>query len=108
MYVRKHGKIVDIPMRAGTIALTRDTRSGKVTDQKVLVVGLAPPDDFSRAYGRQAYICTIHRGRGHVTTCGAGDLYPVGRAKRVPRLCKIALHEFEENYPTLARRKRKR
>lgn len=109
MRVSKHGKIVDIPVRAGTIVRTRESGSGIVTSQKAVVVGLAPPDDFSRAYGRQAYVCTVYgKNDAHVNTVGAGDLYPVGRAKRVPKVCLAALQEFESSYPSLARRKRRR
>lgn len=106
MRVSKHGKIVDIPVSRGTIAKTRESRSGRVTDQKVVVVGTIPASDFSRAYGRQVYTCTVYRDGAHISTVGAGDLYPVGRAKRVPKVCLKALTEFESSYPTLARRKR--
>ena len=105
MRVRKHGQIVDIPVRAGTVVRLRESRSGKVSDQKGIVVGLAPPSNFSRAYGRQAYVCTIFREGAFVSTTGAGDLYPVGKAKRVPKVCRQALARFEEQNPTLARRR---
>lgn len=108
MRVQKGGKIVDIPVRAGTIVRLRESRSGKVSDQKAVVVGLAPPSNFSRAYGRQAYVCTVFREGAFVSTTGAGDLYPVGKAKRVPKVCREALARFEEQYPTLARKRRKR
>lgn len=29
---------------------------------------------------------------------GAGDVYPVGRAKRVPKMCKEALAEYKKSY----------
>jgi hypothetical protein len=107
MRVRKYGQVVDIPVKAGTVVRLRESRSGKVTDQKAIVVGLAPSSDFSRAYGRQAYVCTIFREGAFVSTTGAGDLYPVGKAKRVPAVCKRALERFEKNYPTLARKRRR-
>jgi len=106
MRVRKHGQIVDIPVKAGTVVRLREQSSGKVTDQKGIVVGLAPASDFSRAYGRQAYVCTVFREGAFVSTTGAGDLYPVGKAKRVPAVCKRALADFEERYPALARRRK--
>jgi hypothetical protein len=98
MRVSKHGQIVDIPVRAGTIVKLREQRSGKVTGQKAMVVGLAPLDNFSRAYGRQAYVCTIYRDGPHIQKTGAGDLYPVGRAKRVPKACKEALRNYKVDY----------
>lgn len=105
MRVEKHGKIVDIPVRAGTIVKMRESRSGRVTDRKAVVVGTMPPSDFSRAYGRQVFICEVYRGDAHVHTAGAGDLYPIGKAKRVPKVCKQALAEYEGTYLKMARRR---
>lgn len=97
MRVTKHGKIVDIAIRAGTIAKLRESRSGKVTDQKAVVVGQVPPSSFSRAYGKQVYVCVFHGKQPHISETGAGDLYPVGRAKRVPVACKTALREYKKD-----------
>ena len=108
LVVSKGGKLVDIPVRAGTVVRLRESRSGKVTEQKAVIVGTAPASSFSRAYGRQVYVCTVRGGSGSVSTVGAGDVYPVGRAKRVPKVCKEALADYEATYPTLARRKRRR
>jgi hypothetical protein len=107
--VKKHGRVVDIPVRARTVVRTRESRSGKLTDQKAIVVGTAPASDFSRAYGRQVYVCQVFgKSKAYVSTTGAGDLYPVGTAKRIPKVCKDALAEFEASYPTLARRRKGR
>ncbi len=107
--VRKHGQLVDIPVKAGTIVKLRDHRTGKVIDdRKAIVVGLQPPSNFSRAYGRQAYVCVVEsKDNAFVKTEGRGDLYPIGRAKRVPAVCRRALEEYERMYPTLARKKRR-
>ena len=98
MRVMKKGKVVDIPVRAGTIAKTRESSTGRVTGEKVIVVKSAKPSDFSRAYGRQVLACTVRRGEAFVREVGAGDLYPVGKAKRVPKMCKAAALEYEARY----------
>lgn len=96
MRVSKHGKIVDIPVRAGTIVKLRESRSGKVTGQKAIVVGAVKPSSFSRAYGKQVYVCTVYgKDDAHITEKGAGDVYPVGRGRRVPKVCKTALAEYK-------------
>lgn len=103
MRVQKHGKIVDIPVRAGTVVKLRESSTGRVTGAKGIVVGLAKPSAFSRAYGRQAFVCAVY-GRtranqeAHIHERGAADLYPVGRAKRVPKVCKKALAEYKKTY----------
>lgn len=98
MRVSKNGKIVDIPVRAGTVVKLRENRSGKVTSQKAIVVGAAKASAFSRAYGRQVYVCTMHRDGPSISETGAGDVYPVGRAKRVPKMCKEALADYKRTY----------
>lgn len=111
MLVQKHGKIVDIPVRAGTVVRLREGRSGKVTSQKAMVLGNAPASAFSRAYGRQVYVCTVSNrfpGGANVSTTGAGDLYPVGQAKRVPVVCKEALADYKQSYEGLITTRKKR
>ena len=98
MRVSKNGQIVDIPVRAGTVVKLRENRSGNVTGQKALVVGAMKPSDFSRAYGKQVYVCTVDRGGASISEKGAADVYPVGRAKRVPKMCKDALAEYKKDY----------
>jgi hypothetical protein len=96
-----------LSIKAGTIVRLRESRSGRVTEQKALVMGTQPPDAFSRAYGRQVYYCTFFGKEAHVATTGAQDLYPIGRARRVPAVCKQALLDYEATYPQFARRKRR-
>jgi len=97
MIVKKHGKLVNIPVRAGTVVAIRSS-SGKLTGTKAIVVGLQKANSFSRAYGRQAYYCVFHGKEALIGTTGAGDLYPVGRAKRVPKVCKVALATYKRSY----------
>jgi hypothetical protein len=113
-YVRvmKKGRVVDIPIRQKTIVKVRDS-SGKVINKRAIVMGLAPENNFTRAYGREAFICFIGKqhkpyGGPYVVRRGANDLYPVGRAKHVPKQCREALEQYEHNYPQLARKKRRR
>lgn len=95
MRVQKKGKVVDIPIRQKTIVRLREGRNGNLTKKRAIVMGLAPTSDFSRAYGRQAYVCTIRGNYVHISETGAGDLYPVGRAKRVPNICRGAFEEYK-------------
>jgi hypothetical protein len=98
MRVSKNGQIVDIPVRAGTVVKLRENRSGALTSQKAIVVGAMKPSAFSRGYGKQVYVCTIYRDGPSISEKGAGDVYPVGRAKRVPKMCKTALAEYKKDY----------
>ena len=98
MRVQKNGRIVDIPVRAGTVVKLRENRSGNVTGQKAIVVGAMKPSDYSRGYGKQVYVCTVYRDGPSISEKGAADVYPVGRAKRVPKMCKEALVEYKKTY----------
>lgn len=97
MRVQKKGKIVDIPVRQKTIVRLREGRSGNLLKTKGIVMGLAPHTNFSRAYGRQAYVCTIRGDYVHVHETGAGDLYPVGRVKRIPKSCRAAFEDYKRS-----------
>lgn len=110
MLVKKKGKIVDIPVKAGTVVRLREGRSGKLTNMRAIVMGTQPADNYSRAYGRQVYVCQFFRGRHgpHVATTGAGDLYPVGKVKRIPKGCKEAMADYERMYPSLARKRKRK
>lgn len=99
MRVYKKGRVVDIPVKTGTIARTREGGSGKViAGKQVMVVGVVPPSAYSRAYGRQVFVCEIYGKKDRkvaISERGAGDLYPVGAAKKVPKLCREALAEYK-------------
>lgn len=116
MRVQKKGQIVDIPVRQKTIVKVRDSQ-GRVMNKRGFVMGIAPENNYTRAYGREAFVCLIEKKgspyvrsgeRAYVVRKGANDLYPVGRAKRVPKICKQALESYEHNYPSLGRKKRRR
>lgn len=107
MRIQKKGKIVDIPVKAGTIAREREGSSGKViAGKQVMVVGAVPPSPFSRAYGRQVYVCSIHGKKArqvYVSTRGVSSLYPVGTAKQVPKICRDALTAFKRAHPAISK-----
>lgn len=94
--VRKHGRLVDIPVRSRTVVKLRESRSGRVIDSsRAIVLKNVPPSDFSRAYGRQVFVCQVFsKNNVAVHETGAGDLYPVGVARRIPGVCKRALAEY--------------
>lgn len=101
MRVQKKGKIVDIPVKRGTVVKLRDGRSGNVTNQRGIVVGVVPSSAFSRAYGKQVYVCTIYGKKSRMTAVwekGANDLYPVGSTKRIPKICREALADYKQRY----------
>lgn len=95
MRVMKKGRIVDIPIRQKTIVKLREN-SGRVMNKRAIVMGVVPPSNFSRAYGKQVYVCTIRGDYGSISEKGANDLYPVGRAKRIPNVCRGMLKEYKQ------------
>lgn len=101
MRVQKKGEIIDIPVKRGTVVKLRSGRSGAVMTgrgSRAIVVGFDKPSAFSRAYGKQALVCSIGRGGASVRSVGAGDLYPVGSTKRMPKACREALADYKRTY----------
>ena len=99
--VRKKGRLVDIPVKRGTVVRLRENRSGNLTNQKAIVVGVAKASPYSRAYGRQVLVCTIYGKKSrdyYVSEKGAGDLYPVGAVKKIPKACRDAAIEYRKSY----------
>ena len=103
MRVQKKGKIADIPVTRGTIIKLRSGSGGKVTNVRGIVVGVVKPDSFSRAYGKQIFVCTFpSRGKAKksnpvISEQGANDAYPVGRVKKLPKVCREALTEYKRS-----------
>lgn len=98
--VKKKGKLVDIPVKRGTVVRLRDS-NGRLTNSKGIVVGVSKPSSFSRAYGRQVLVCTAHGKKDReyfVSEEGAGDLYPVGTTKRIPKACAAKAVEYRKEY----------
>lgn len=108
----KYGILPPPPVKSKTVVRLRDNqgRAYKGSGSRAIVMGSTPSSSFTRAYGRQVFVCHLFaKGKkANVFTKGAGDLIPVGVAKRIPKVCREALAEYEETYPTLARKKRKR
>jgi len=64
--------------------------------KRAIVVGVVKPDSFSRAYGKQVYVCDART--GSVSEVGAGDAIPVGKTKRIPVACRAALTDYKQTY----------
>jgi len=100
--VKKRGKLVDIPVKRGTVVRLRENRSGKLTNMRAIVMANVPANNFSRAYGRQVFVCQFFGRKARSITVsekGAGDLYPVGKVKRIPKECREALADYRDTYP---------
>lgn len=85
-----------IPVARGAVVNVVHPRGG-LAYKRAIVVGVAPASDFSRAYGRQVYVCDA-RGRVSVSEIGAGDAIPVGRVKKIPKACVTALQDYKRSY----------
>ena len=76
---------------------TRSIRRGSVVKwidahsdwHKGVVLKLLPPNDFSRAYGRQALVAFYHRGEEYQKEVGVGDMRLLGRVKHVPKVERV-------------------
>ena len=101
MRVQKKGKVIDIPIKRGTIMRMRAGGSGNVMKgrgSRAIVVGFDKPSAFSRAYGKQALVCMVGRDGASIRSTGAGDLYPVGSTKRMPKVCREELAAYKKQY----------
>ncbi len=80
-----------------------------------IVMAIAPSDNYSRAYGRQFIVCELYGDAAHATTVATDAikvgrisdakkiienattihetnlLRPVGRVKKIPKICRLAL-----------------
>ena len=83
-----------IPVARGAVVNGVHPRGG-FKFERAIVMGVVPPNDFSRAYGRQVYVCDA-RGTVSVSEIGAGDARPVGRVKKIPKQCLVALRNYKE------------
>ncbi len=99
LVVMKKGKLTDIPVKAKTVVRLREGSGGKVGTRKAIVMGTvtgAKSAAYSRAYGKQVYVCMIVSGHGpYIMVRGAADVYPVGAAKKMPASCTSELRRFK-------------
>lgn len=107
-------KAKNIPVARGTVVHLRESRTGKVIKTKGIVMRNLKPSAFSRAYGRQVAVCVPGSTNGRrdfvIYEKGAGDLFPVGKVKRIPKGCATALAIEKKTHPQLfgARKTRRR
>jgi hypothetical protein len=95
------------PVARGTVVKLRDSQ-GRAINARGIVMRNEPASDFSRAYGRQVVVCTFHGKKDrkvYVSSKGAGDLIPVGKVKKIPKSCREAVKQYEEDYPSKKRRR---
>lgn len=99
----------------GVVVKVRDSQ-GHVTNRRGIVMGKTPADDFTRAYGVEYYVCEVTPIAGaemivrdakkrrdpieikrvveestYVFEKNATMLKPVGRVKKIPQLCTMAM-----------------
>jgi hypothetical protein len=96
-------KAKNIPVKRGTVVMLRDS-NGRLTGKRAIVLRNQTANNFSRAYGRQVDVCVVSRLRINkgpnthlpmIVGKGAGDLYPVGKVKKIPKVCRQALAEHD-------------
>lgn len=85
------------PVKRGVVVKLRDS-NGRLTGRKGIVVGVQKASRYSRAYGKQVFVCDFVSGGAGVGVKGAGDLYPIGKTKRIPADCKDALRAFKRDH----------
>ncbi len=90
----KYGILPPPPVKRGTIVRLR-TGQGVATNKRAIVMSNVKADAFSRAYGRQVNVCVLY-GKGSrmtpsITEKGAHDLIPVGKVKKIPKVCRDAM-----------------
>lgn len=106
-----HPKAKNIAVKRGTVVMLRDGQ-GRLTGKRGIVMANQKPSAFSRAYGRQVFVCVVSKARrsSDIYERGARDLYPVGKVKKIPKTCREALAAEKAAYPSLsgARRRRKK
>lgn len=73
-------------IRRGSVVKWIDAHSAW---HKGVVLKLLPPNDFSRAYGRQALVAFYHRGEAYEKEVGVGDMRLLGRVKHVPKVERV-------------------
>ena len=107
--IAKRGAFRDIQLKRGAVVRKRDSRSGSSRGMpRGIILGVAPSSNYSRAYGKEYFVCQISGDYVHVTRKNSAEFIAAGRVKRVPKSCEAALRDYEEKYPQLGRKKRRR
>lgn len=82
------------PVQRGAVVNVHHARGG-YSMKKAIVIGVVPPDDFSRAYGRQVFVCNFYSDGPSISEVGSRDAVVVGKVKKLPAACKRALAEYK-------------
>lgn len=93
-----------VPVARGAVV---DVRKSSFTVRGI-VVGVIPPTDFSRAYGRQVMVCDMKGREPHIWEVGAGDAIVRGRVKKIPLACAEAVAEYKRDNDDFKPRQRRR
>jgi hypothetical protein len=100
----------------GVVVQERVGRNGELTKNRGIVMGNVPADDYSRAYGREVYVCEVFSAPGTslvvrdavkrkdaaeikrvvadatwISEKNVMMLEPVGRVKKIPQICTLAM-----------------
>ncbi len=110
--IHKRRGLQMIPLKRGTVVRSRDSRSGSITGgRRGIIVGVAPSSNYSRAYGKEYFVCQLgFKGAeyAHVTRKNGSEFMAMGKVKKIPAECREALATYDQRYPSLGRKKRKR
>lgn len=113
----KYGILPPPPVARGTVVRLRYGRNGELTNKRGIVMGNVKADNYSRAYGREVYVCTVSgdgasANRRASKAMKAGEdrvakaivkkhtgveeknismVMPVGRVKKIPKICQLAM-----------------
>ena len=90
----------NLPIHCRTVVCLREHSGGKITKTRGIVLGTQEPSDFSRAYGRQVYVGIVDKRKSFILVEAAYDLWPIGKAKRIPSAMKTALVKFKTLHET--------
>jgi hypothetical protein len=113
----KYGILPPPPVARGTVVRLRQGRNGELTNRRGIVMGKVKPDNYSRAYGPEVYVCTISGDAVRASRVASKALksgkrkiakaivekhtdvseknttmvVPVGRVKKIPKICQLAM-----------------
>lgn len=100
---RKHRKSLSglrVPKRnrvvaRGAVVKVRQGRNGELTGKRGIVMGNVKASAYSRAYGREVYVCQIRGDNVDVITKNITMVDPVGKVKRIPKSCRAAMASYK-------------
>lgn len=110
----------DKRVNRGAVVKIRRGRNGELTNDRGIVMGYTKASDYTRAYGREVFVCELEPRAGvetriasdakkmgrkteaqkilanaaHITEKSISMLVPVGRVKKIPPACRAAKKEY--------------